>query len=383
MAKFWKLVGDIGHWGEIEADDFGNAPCPFPAGDPGQILAKTADECGVEFVDMPEGIPAGGTTGQVLKKDSNTDYDVSWQDDDAGGGGIPDAPIDGKYYARKDADWEEVVNDLPTGGTTGQVLKKDSNTDYDVVWANDEGIPDAPADGEYYARKDGDWEIVPVPSFAQSRWVFTDIYTTGNVGSYAPYLGASVASGTVAEIPAALKSGTHQGGITIRSSTSANSGFSVLTDATALVGAEGLLFRCMFSLRASEKDRTVRIGFIDTTNHNAPTDGAFLEISNLSATAKCRNNSTESASSSASLSSNTWYTVDIEYLTSSSVEFTIFDDSNTVVLSATISTNVPNSAARVFGAGIVATNSGTSVRELIVIDYMGHGSARPNFIITP
>ncbi|MCY3786902.1 MAG: hypothetical protein OXG47_09290, partial [bacterium] len=32
-------------------------------------------------------IPAAGTTGQVLKKDSGADYDVSWADDETGGGG--------------------------------------------------------------------------------------------------------------------------------------------------------------------------------------------------------------------------------------------------------------------------------------------------------
>lgn len=32
-------------------------------------------------------VPAGGTTGQVLKKNSATDYDVSWQADATGGGG--------------------------------------------------------------------------------------------------------------------------------------------------------------------------------------------------------------------------------------------------------------------------------------------------------
>lgn len=35
-------------------------------------------------------VPAGGTTGQVLKKNSATDYDVSWQADATGGGGLSD-----------------------------------------------------------------------------------------------------------------------------------------------------------------------------------------------------------------------------------------------------------------------------------------------------
>lgn len=34
------------------------------------------------------GAPAGGTTGQVLKKNSNTDYDYSWDTDNAGAGGL-------------------------------------------------------------------------------------------------------------------------------------------------------------------------------------------------------------------------------------------------------------------------------------------------------
>ena len=55
------------------------------------------------------GVPSGGTTGQVLKKKSNTDYDTEWGSDES----------------------------VPSGGTTGQVLKKKSNTDYDTEWAND------------------------------------------------------------------------------------------------------------------------------------------------------------------------------------------------------------------------------------------------------
>ena len=60
------------------------------------------------------GVPAGGTTGQVLKKKSNTDYDTEWSDEEGGVG-------------------------VPAGGTTGQVLKKKSNTDYDTEWSDEEG----------------------------------------------------------------------------------------------------------------------------------------------------------------------------------------------------------------------------------------------------
>lgn len=34
-----------------------------------------------------EGVPPGGTTGQVLQKHSDTDYDTEWIDNGGGGGG--------------------------------------------------------------------------------------------------------------------------------------------------------------------------------------------------------------------------------------------------------------------------------------------------------
>lgn len=45
------------------------------------------------------GLPAGGTTGQVLQKASNTNYDTEWAT--ASGGGVPfQMPIvDGRYYS--------------------------------------------------------------------------------------------------------------------------------------------------------------------------------------------------------------------------------------------------------------------------------------------
>ena len=57
------------------------------------------------------GVPSGGSSNEVLKKKSNTDYDTEWG----------------------------TVEALPTGGTTGQVLRKKTNTNYDVEWADESG----------------------------------------------------------------------------------------------------------------------------------------------------------------------------------------------------------------------------------------------------
>lgn len=50
------------------------------SGNPSRFLGADGD-----WHDMPSGsLPAGGTTGQVLKKQSNDDYDVDWGDDEGG-----------------------------------------------------------------------------------------------------------------------------------------------------------------------------------------------------------------------------------------------------------------------------------------------------------
>lgn len=55
-----------------------------------------------------EGVPTGGTSGQLLTKVDGTDFNTSWED----------APVA-----------------LPVGGTAGQLLKKNSITDGDASWA--------------------------------------------------------------------------------------------------------------------------------------------------------------------------------------------------------------------------------------------------------
>ena len=52
------------------------------------------------------GVPSGGTTGQALKKNSNTNYDAGWQD----------------------------VHEIPTGGNSGYILAKNSNQNYNAGW---------------------------------------------------------------------------------------------------------------------------------------------------------------------------------------------------------------------------------------------------------
>ena len=57
-------------------------------------------------------IPSGGTLNQVLKKNSNIDYDIIWADESG------------------------ESSSLPSGGTIGQILRKKTNVDYDIEWGD-------------------------------------------------------------------------------------------------------------------------------------------------------------------------------------------------------------------------------------------------------
>jgi hypothetical protein len=86
------------------------------------------------------GVATGGTTGDLLVKQSSTDFDTAWQ-----AFGLDDlSDVDTSGISDGNAlIWDQslglfVPTDdplVPSGGTTGQVLVKASGTDYDTAWA--------------------------------------------------------------------------------------------------------------------------------------------------------------------------------------------------------------------------------------------------------
>lgn len=83
-------------------------------------------------------IPAGGTTGQVLGKKSETDYDTEWVDQTGGGGTPgpqgPEGPQGPKGDPGPEGPQGPAGPGVATGGTAGQVLSKVDSTDYNTQW---------------------------------------------------------------------------------------------------------------------------------------------------------------------------------------------------------------------------------------------------------
>ena len=96
------LTGDQGATGAVgPTGSTGATGSPGPPGPTGASGATGA---------AGQGVPVGGTTGQVLAKNTATDYDTNWVDQTGGsGGGISDAPNDGTFYGRHNGAWANVA----------------------------------------------------------------------------------------------------------------------------------------------------------------------------------------------------------------------------------------------------------------------------------
>lgn len=83
------------------------------------------------------GVPTGGTQGQVLTKTSAIDYATQWADPTGSGSGAyigPEAPSDSNIDLWVDTDDSATGGGVPAGGTTGQVLTKTGAADYAAGW---------------------------------------------------------------------------------------------------------------------------------------------------------------------------------------------------------------------------------------------------------
>ena len=115
-----------------------------PAGAPGATgLPGTNGTNGTDGV----GIPTGGTQGQVLTKNSPTDYDTIWVTPDYNSNyNIPAGGNEGQFLGKVSATSGDIAwldlptstpaSSLPSGGNAGQVLVKNSATTGDVSWEN-------------------------------------------------------------------------------------------------------------------------------------------------------------------------------------------------------------------------------------------------------
>jgi hypothetical protein len=104
------------------------------------------------------GLPLGGTSGQLLQKNTGNNFDTSWVNAPSSGGNVGNsgAPQGGQVATWVDSTHIQGLNTLPltnlpivpptkagvpTGGATNQVLTKNSGADFDTGWTTPSGGP--------------------------------------------------------------------------------------------------------------------------------------------------------------------------------------------------------------------------------------------------
>ena len=116
-----------------------NTSIVFSPGDRVKILSDSGTYVVEYVVGSPlkkkETLPLGDENGQVLKKNSSSDFDTSWQDTHE----IPPGGANGQVLKKNSEDpydvgWADASSGLPSGGSAGALLAKKSSTDGDVGW---------------------------------------------------------------------------------------------------------------------------------------------------------------------------------------------------------------------------------------------------------
>lgn len=195
-----------------------------------------------------------------------------------------------------------------------------------------------------------------------------------------PFAGAAVSTGTSnTAIPAASLNGKNWNGVFLRSSTTANGGYRYQT--TSLVamyfGKKSAKWVGTWRHRTQFTGVLGRAGFHDATTSADAVDGAYFEINGNVASAKTASNSVRTtAGSTYTLALDLDYTFDVEVNEAgTAARYRIYENGGAAaVYDVTITTNIPNTSARTFGAGVIFTEASTTALDMIILYYMGFGT---------
>jgi hypothetical protein len=190
-----------------------------------------------------------------------------------------------------------------------------------------------------------------------------------------PFDLALLNSGTQAKIAGIA---SHPGILRISSSTTANSGAYITTDATAFLLAGGEVFEVIFSPQVSSNtNTTLRMGFHDSSTSSAPVDGVYFEMAagSMNIYGKTASNSTYSTTgTSYTLTVSSWYRALVVLNSNATqVNFYLYNESGNQLWTDSLTTNIPTASGRNTGAGVITTNSGTTATVLTYFDYMAVG----------
>ena len=216
------------------------------------------------------------------------------------------------------------------------------------------------------------------PLMPYDYWYETRFQNTN--GTQAHIAGSAISGGTSsAAVPILASNTLYPYGVFLRSATSVNGGFKYNTSYinTDFFGGVAKKFQTAIMWKTSFTGRTVRVGFHDSGTNADATDGAYFEILDNVVNCKTSTNSVRTTVTMVTtLSIDEIYLFDIESNTAGTlITYKLINaNTNVVIETATISTNIPTSSTRGFGVSLVATEATTTASDICVIYYIGNGT---------
>jgi hypothetical protein len=223
------------------------------------------------------------------------------------------------------------------------------------------------------AAGEGSTPLMPYDYWYETRFLNTNVVQ--------PHLaGLAILSGTqTAAVPTLASNTLYPYGVFLRSSTTAHGGFKYSTTLlnSNFFGGVAQKFQTAIMWKTSFTGRTVRVGFHDSATVADATDGAYFEILDNVVNCKTSTNAVRTTITMVTtLSIDEIYLFDIESNTAGTlITYKLINaNTNIVIETATIATNIPTTPARGFGASLVATEASTVLSEICVIYYAGSGT---------
>ena len=216
------------------------------------------------------------------------------------------------------------------------------------------------------------------PLMPYDYWYETRFQNTNN--TQANLAGFAIASGTaIASVPVLETNTLYPYGIFLRSSPNTNAGFKYNTSYlhTDFFGGVAKKFQTAIMWKTSFVGRTVRVGYHDSGTVADAVDGAYFEILGNVVNCKTSTNSVRTTVTMVTtLSIDEIYLFDIESNTAGTlITYKLINaNTNVVIETATISTNIPTSPTRGFAVSLVATEASAVSSDICVIYYVGNGT---------
>jgi hypothetical protein len=217
---------------------------------------------------------------------------------------------------------------------------------------------------------------------ALGLWDWWHVYRISTTGAAAGdmFVGAAIGSGTNnAALPSGSFLGYNSYGVLLRSTTTIASGYRYQT--TSLIsdyfGTISHKFRFQFLWVGEFTNKRVRGGYLDTNTHTGPTDGAYFEIEGDECRAATMSNSSPTVHPTViTLALGQAYTFDIEVnAAGTEARYRVFSGVSTApIMDVTVTSTIPTTAARAFGAGVIATHGGNTQVDIGVLYGIGIGT---------